>query len=612
MADACAGRAAGHVEEEIVPIYRAPVEEVMFLLSDVLNIARHDNLPGFADLTPDLSRAVLAEAAKFCEQVAQPLNRVGDEEGCTRHADGSVATPKGFKAAFRQYADGGWIGISAPDEYGGQGLPLVFTVAIHEFMSSANMALAMYGGLTQSAIAAILAHGTAAQKATYVPPMVAGRWTGTMNLTEPHCGTDLGLVRTKAVKVGDGSYRVTGTKIFISAGEHDLSENIVHLVLARIEGASAGVRGLSLFVVPKVLPDADGSPGARNAVSCGAIERKMGIHGNSTCVMNYDGATGWLVGEENRGINAMFTMMNRARLGVGLQGLAMSEVAYQNAAAYARDRPQGRAAAGAQFPDQPADPLIVHADIRRMLMTMRAFNEAARAAVMWMALQGDLAHGAGEAAARRAAEDQLALLTPVLKGVVTDRGFANTVLAQQVYGGHGYVTANGMDQFVRDARITMIYEGANGIQALDLVGRKLAQDNGRALRAFFDELQDYLGQHREPSMRPYVEPLATALGHLREATHWLMQQAPARPDDAAAGAVDYMHLLGLVMLGHMWCRIVEPAMARLAAGDAVPRMHDKLVLGRFFAERMLPETALRLARVKAGAASTMELAATAF
>jgi acyl-CoA dehydrogenase len=595
-----------------VPIYRAPVEEVMFLLIDVLKVARYDNLPGFADITPDLSRAILSEAAKLCEEVVQPLNRVGDEQGCTRHADGSVTTPAGYKSAFRQYADGGWIGISAPAEYGGQGLPEIFIVAINEFMSSANMAFAMYGGLTQGALAAILAHGTPAQKATYLPPMVAGRWTGTMNLTEPQCGTDLGLVRTKAARQADGSYRITGTKIFISAGEHDLAESIVHLVLARIEGAPAGIRGLSLFVVPKALPNADGSLGARNAVSCGAIESKMGIHGNATCVMNYDGAAGWLIGEENRGINAMFTMMNRARLGVGVQGLAMSEVAYQNATAYAKERLQGRAAAGVQFPEQPADPLIAHADIRRMLMTMRAFNEAARAAIMWTTLQGDLAQRAGEAGRRRTADDHMALLTPVIKGVLTDRGFANTVLAQQVYGGHGYVAEHGMEQFVRDARITMIYEGANGIQALDLVGRKLAQDNGRALQAFFGELQDYLGERREPALRPYLEPLATALGHLREATQWLAARAPARPDDAGAAATDYMHLMGLVVLGYMWCRIVEAAMARLAAGDAAPQMRHKLVLGRFFAERILPETALRLARVKAGAASLMELPATAF
>jgi acyl-CoA dehydrogenase len=596
----------------MVPTYRAPVDEVMFLLTDVLRIARYDNLPGFKDATPDLVLAILGEAARFCEQVVQPLNRSGDQEGCVRRDDGGVAAPKGFKEAYRQYADGGWMGISAPLEYGGQGLPGFVTVAVQEFMNSASMAFAMYPGLAQGALAAILIHGTAEQKARYLPKMTEGRWTGTMNLTEPHCGTDLGLLRTKAVKQADGSYRITGTKVFISAGEHDLAENIVHLVLARIEGAPAGIRGVSLFIVPKILPDPDGALGARNAVSCGAIEEKMGIHGNATCVMNYDGATGWLIGAENRGINAMFTMMNEARLGVGAQGLAVSEVAYQNAAAYAKDRLQGRALSGAKFPDQPADPLVVHPDVRRMLMTMRAFNEAARALVMWTALQGDVAQRTGEPTSRQAAEDHMALLTPVIKGVLTDRGFANTVLAQQIYGGHGYIAEHGMEQFVRDARIAMLYEGANGIQALDLVGRKLAQDNGRALQAFLGEVQDYIKQHGDEAMKPYVEPLATALGHLREATTWLMRNAPANPDNAGAGATDYMHLMGLVVLGYMWCRIVEAALARLAADASAARMADKLVTGRFFVERMLPETAVHLARIRLGAANVMELPAEAF
>ena len=379
-----------------MPIYKAPVDEMLFLLTDVFQIARYNNLPGFADASPDLLQAILGEAAKLCEEVVQPLNRVGDKEGCTRHDDGSVTTPKGFKDAFKQYAEGGWMGISAPAEFGGQGLPETMTTIVSEFLASASMAFAMYPGLTQGAIAAILKHGTPAQKAAYLPKMIEGRWTGTMNLTEPHCGTDLGLLRTKAVKQGDGSYKITGTKIFISAGEHDLAENIVHLVLARIEGAPAGIKGISLFVVPKILPNADGSLGARNGVSCGSIEEKMGIHGNSTCVMNYDGATGWLIGEENRGINAMFTMMNEARLGVGVQGLALSEVAYQNAAAYAKDRLQGRAISGAKYPDKPADPIIVHPDVRRTLMTIRAFNEAARALVLWTALQGDVAHRSGD------------------------------------------------------------------------------------------------------------------------------------------------------------------------------------------------------------------------
>jgi acyl-CoA dehydrogenase len=595
-----------------VPLYRAPVDEVMFLLTDVLKVARFDNLPGFADLTPDLALAILGEAAKLCERVLQPLNQSGDQEGCARHDDGRVTAPKGFKEAYRQYAAGGWMGISAPTEYGGQGLPGLLTVVVNEFMNSANMAFAMYPGLTQGALTTILIHGTSEQKARYVPKMIEGPWTGTMNLTEPHCGTDLGLLRTKAEGQADGSYRITGTKIFISAGEHDLAENIVHLVLARIEGAPNGIRGVSMFIVPKILPNPDGSLGARNAVSCGAIEQKMGIHGNATCVMNYDGATGWLIGPENRGINTMFTMMNEARLGVGVQGLAVSEVAYQNAAAYARDRLQGRALTGAKFPDQPADPLVVHPDVRRMLMTMRAFNEAARALVMWTALQGDVSHRAGDPSSRRAAEDHMALLTPVIKGMLTDRGFTNAVLAQQVYGGHGYIAAQGMEQFVRDARIAMLYEGANGIQALDLVGRKLAQDNGRALQAFFGEVQDYIMQHGEEAMKPYVVPLTTALVHLRQATIWLTRNAPAKPDDAGAGATDYLHMMGLVVLGYMWCRIVEAAITRLSDDAVAGRMRGKLITGRFFVERMLPETELLLARIRLGSANVMELPAEAF
>ena len=436
-----------------MPVYKAPVEDVLFLLNDVFHIERFANLPGFADASPDAIAAILGESAKFCEEVLAPLNRIGDRQGCRRHDDGSVTTPDGFKDAYRRFVDGGWVGISVPQEFGGLGLPMALTQAVNEFLASANMAFAMYPGLAQGAIAALVAHGTAEQKALYLPKLVTGEWCGTMNLTEPQCGTDLGLVRTKAVRQEDGSYRITGTKIFISAGEHDLAENIVHLVLARIEGAPAGTRGLSLFVVPKLLPNTDGSPGARNAVSCGSIEEKMGIHGNATCVMNYDGAQGWLVGEENRGLPAMFVMMNEARLGVGVQGLALSEVAYQNAAQYARDRLQGRALTGPAFKDKPADPIIVHPDVRRTLMTIRAFNEAARALVLWTALRADVAHRSDNEKDRRAADDHMGLLTPVIKGVLTDLGFANAVAAQQMFGGHGYIQEWGMEQFVRDARI---------------------------------------------------------------------------------------------------------------------------------------------------------------
>jgi alkylation response protein AidB-like acyl-CoA dehydrogenase len=597
-----------------MPTYTAPVDDVLFLLNDVLHVDRYNNLPGFADASPDIVEAILGEAAKLCQEQLLPLNRVGDTEGCTRHPDGSVTTPAGFKEAYRQYVDGGWMGISAPTEFGGQGLPTAVTIAANEFLVSANMAFAMYPGLTQGAIGALLAHASPEIKAKYLPKMVAGDWTGTMNLTEPHCGTDLGLLRTKAMPVGDGSYKITGTKIFISAGEHDLTENIIHLVLARIEGAPAGTKGTTLFVVPKMLINPDGSLGAHNNVSCGSIEEKMGIHGNATAVLNYDGALGWIVGEENRGLNAMFTMMNEARLGVGMQGLAMSEVAYQNAVAYAKDRLQGRALTGAKFPDKPADPIIVHPDVRRTLMTIRAFNEAARALVLWTALRSDVAHRSGDAKDRQAADDHMGLLTPVIKGVLTDQGFANTVMAQQMYGGHGYIVEHGMEQFVRDARIAMIYEGANGIQALDLVGRKLGKDGGRAVMTFFNEIGSYIKENNSDAMKPYVGPLGAALGHLQQATMWLAQNGLAKPDNAGAASTDYMHMFGLVALGYMWAQIAKAAQDKLAAGanGAEARLNAKLVTGRFFMERMLPETAAQLARIQAGADSTMALPADAF
>ena len=598
-----------------MPVYKAPVDDVMFLLNDVFHVERYANLPGFADASPDLVEAVLGEAAKFCEDVLVPLNRAGDTQGCRRNDDGSVTAPAGFKDAFHQLVAGGWIGISVPSEFGGQGLPSALTQVTSEFLASANMAFAMYSGLTQGAIAALIVHGAPALQKLYLPKLITGEWTGTMNLTEPQCGTDLGLIRTKAVKQPDGSYRITGTKIFISAGEHDLADNIVHLVLARGEGAPEGTKGLSLFVVPKAVPNPDGSLGARNGVTCGSIEEKMGIHGNATCVMNYDGATGWLVAEENQGLHAMFTMMNEARLHVGVQGLALSEVAYQNAVAYAKDRLQGRALTGAKFKDRPADPIIVHPDVRRILMSIRAFNEAARALVMWTALKSDVAHRSSDAKERQVADDHMGLLTPVIKGVLTDVGFANTVAAQQVFGGHGYIKEWGMEQFVRDARIPMIYEGANGIQALDLVGRKLAKDGGRALTAFFGEVQGFMKERAaNAALKIYVEPLGKALGHLQQATMWLAQNALAKPDHAGAGATDYMHLFGLVALGYMWARMAEAAEAKLAsaANGTGERMNAKLVTGRFFVERMLPETATHLARIQAGAGSTMDLPAEAF
>jgi 3-(methylsulfanyl)propanoyl-CoA dehydrogenase len=591
-----------------MPTYKAPVDDALFLLNDVFHFDRYGNLPGFAEASPDVVEAVLSEAGKFAEEVLTPLNRVGDTEGCTRHDDGSVTTPTGFKDAYKQFTEGGWVGIAAPAEFGGQGLPATLTEIVSEFLCSSNMSFAMYPGLTQGAIAALLAHAAPEIKAKYLPKMVEGTWTGTMNLTEPHCGTDLGLLRTKAAKQADGSYKITGTKIFISAGEHDLSENIIHLVLARIEGAPAGTKGISLFVVPKIMVGDDGALGNRNAVLCGSIEEKMGIHGNSTCVMNYDGATGWLVGQENRGLNAMFTMMNEARLGVGVQGLALSEVAYQNAVIYAKERLQGRSISGVKYPDKPADPIIVHPDVRRALMTMRAFNEAARALVMWTALQGDIAHRSDDAKQRQAADDHMGLLTPVIKGVLTDQGFANTVMAQQVFGGHGYIAEHGMEQFVRDARIAQIYEGANGIQALDLVGRKLGKDGGRALMAFIGEVQGYIkDKSADEKMKPYLTPLGASLGHLQQAAMWFMQNAMAKPDNAGAGSYDFMHLFGLVALGYMWARIAEAAAAKAQGNGVAARYAAKLTTARFFMERMLPETATHLARIQAGAASMMEV-----
>jgi acyl-CoA dehydrogenase len=596
-----------------MPIYRAPVEDVTFLLNDVLRFDRYNNLAGFADATPDMVEAILGEAAKLCEEVLAPLNRTGDVQGCVRSEDGSVKAPDGFRAAHEAYAQGGWLGLSVPPEYGGQGLPYTLNVVVNEFASSANMAFSMYPGLTMGAMAALLVHGSEEQKRTYLPRMVEGRWSGTMNLTEPQCGTDLGLIRTKAVANPDGSYAITGTKIFISAGEHDLTENIIHLVLARIEGAPAGTKGISLFVVPKFVVGEDGSLGERNGVSCGALEHKMGIHGNSTCVMNYDGARGWLVGEANRGLNAMFVMMNEARLGVGIQGLSQSEVAYQNAAAYAKDRLQGRALTGPKSPDKPADPIIVHPDVRRNLLTIRAINEAGRALVLWTALSSDIAHRSEDAAERQAAEDRLGLLTPVVKGVLTDLGFDNTVRAQQVLGGHGYIAEWGMEQFVRDARIAMIYEGANGIQAMDLVGRKLPRDGGRAIMAFFNEVGAFCQENGSDEMKPFVEPLGKGLGDLQQSTMWFMQNAMGKPDNAGAGAAEFMHLLGLVALGYMWARIAKAALGRKSQGDGVAsRMDAKLVTGRFFMERLMPETGALSRRIQAGADALMALPAEAF
>ncbi|QLP96533.1 MAG: acyl-CoA dehydrogenase C-terminal domain-containing protein [Rhodoblastus sp.] len=592
-----------------MPSYKAPVDDVLFLLNDVFEMQKLSNLPGFGEASPDVVEAILREGAKLCEETLQPLNLSGDQEGAKRNADGSVTTPKGFKAAHEAYAQGGWIGLAAEAEYGGQGLPYTLGAIMNEFSSSANMAFSMYPGLTMGAMAAIQVHGSDAQKQTYLPKMIEGVWSGTMNLTEPHCGTDLGLLKTKAVPQADGSFAITGQKIFISAGEQDITENIIHLVLARIEGAPAGVKGISLFIVPRNHIDADGKVGARNGVSCGAIEHKMGIHGNSTCVMNYDGAKGFLIGQENKGLAAMFVMMNEARLGVAIQGLSQSEVAYQNAAAYAKDRLQGRSLSGTKAPEKAADPIIVHPDVRRNLLKARAFNEAARAFVIWTALASDVAHRSPDAGDRQKADDLLGLMTPVLKGVLTDRGFDNAVACQQVFGGHGYIAEWGMEQFVRDARIAQIYEGANGIQALDLVGRKLPKDGGRAAMAFFAEVGEFLKDNKENAeLAPFTKSLKGGLDQLQQATMWFMQNGMAKPDNAGAGATDYMHLFGLVAMSYMWARMAKVALEKKDA----PGMAEKLAVGRFYVERIMPECATRLAGVVAGADALMALPADAF
>jgi len=593
-----------------MPIYDAPTRDMQFVLHDVLAVSEA-GIPGYEELDRETTAAILGEAAKLSENVLAPLNPVGDAQGCTLE-NGVVRTPEGFRDAYEQMRAGGWMGLDADPEYGGQGMPYLIGSAVGEMFVSANMAFNMYQGLTHGAYSAIHAHGSEEQKRTYLPNLVDGIWSGTMNLTEPHCGTDLGLIRTKAEPADDGTYRITGQKIWISAGEHDLSENIIHLVLAKAPGGGEGTKGISLFIVPKFLVNADGSLGERNAVTCGGLESKMGIHGNATCVMNYDGATGYLVGELHKGMRAMFTMMNEARIGVGLQGYAQGEVAYQNARAFAQDRLQGRDVTGAANPDGPADPIIVHPDVRRNLLQQKSFVEGARAFTFWGAQMIDRAERAGDAEA----DAMISLLTPVIKGFLTDKGFETTVLAQQTLGGSGFVKEWGLEQFVRDSRITMIYEGTNGIQSLDLVGRKLGQDGGKAIMAFFEMIKAFNKEHEgedEAFDRDFLEPLKQASKDLQSAGMFFMQQGMKNPQAALSGSYDFMHLFGHVCLGFMWAKMGLAAKAARAEGRGDPAfMEAKLATGRYYMARQLPATGMHLARIGSGAAPVMELDAAQF
>ena len=594
--------------------YQAPVRDQMFVLRDVLGLDNYANLPGFADASLDVVEQILTEGAKFCEEVLAPLNKTGDREGCIWSQDNTVRTPKGFREAYAAMVAAGWPALGAEPAFGGQGLPRVVNLAYSEMSSGANMAFSMYPGLTHGAYSAILEGGSDEQKALYLPKLASAQWGGTMNLTEPQCGTDLGLLRTKAVPQADGGYAISGQKIWISGGEHDLTENIVHLVLARIEGAPAGVRGISLFIVPKFLPTADGGVGPRNeGVKCAGLEEKMGIHGNATCVMAYDEAKGWLIGEPNTGLRLMFVMMNEARLGVGLQGLSQAEAAYQAAVAFARDRLQGRSLSGPKNPDGPADPIIVHPDIRRMLMDAKATLEGGRAFMLWAGLQGDLMHASPDPATREKASDYMGLLTPVLKAYFTDTGFKICSDAMQVHGGSGFTEHFPASQYLRDIRISLIYEGANGIQALDLVGRKLAANGGRAVMSFFAEVDAFIAEHEDAAdLKPFIEGLKSAKTQLQDATMWLMQNGLANPENAGAASTDYLHLFGLAGLAYMWALIAKAANARIAAGDTDPFYQNKLVTGRYFLERILPETGMRLAKLKMGSGAVMALEAEAF
>jgi len=591
--------------------YKAPVRDLSFVLHDVLQVENFGNLLPDADLSRDLIDQIVEEGGKFAEEVIAPINRIGDQEGC--HIEGDVVTtPKGWKDAYHQMVEAGWPSLGFSTEFGGQGMPSVVSSAVGQFTAGASAAFSMYPGLTSGAFHGIEASASDEIKQKYLPKMASGEWTGTMNLTEPQCGTDLGMVRTKAVPNGDGSYSITGQKIWISAGEHDFADNIIHTVLARVEGAVAGIKGLSLFVVPKFLVNEDGSLGERNGVACAGLEHKMGIHGNATAVMADENAKGWLIGEEGRGMNNMFVVMNEARLGTGLQGLAIGDAAYQAAVEFANDRLQGRSLTGPKNPDGPADPIMVHPDVRRMLLESKAYVEGGRAFILWTALQADLQKAADEAVATKA-KDYMGLITPVLKAYLTDKGFHVASLAMQVHGGSGYTEHFPASQYLRDARITMIYEGTNGIQALDLVGRKLPANGGRAIMSWFADIDAFVGENGEDeAIKPFVEGLADAKKKLQEATMWLMQNGMANPDNAAAASTDYLHIFGLTAYAFLWAQMAKAAQEKIAAGDADPYYANKLMTGRYFVERILPDAGAHLKKLKSGAEVLMQMPAEAF
>jgi len=584
--------------------YKAPLRDMRFVLYELHSGDKLSHLPGLEDMTPDLIDPVLEEAAKVCEEVLHPLNRSGDEEGCTWE-NGTVRTPKGFKEAYKLFCDAGWTGLACDPDFGGQGMPQMINTLVSEMICATNLSFGMYPGLSHGCYTALHAHGSDELKQAYLPKLVDGSWAGTMCLTEPHCGTDLGLCRTKAVPQADGSYKITGTKIFISAGEHDMTDNIIHLVLARLPDAPKGIKGISLFLVPKFMPD-----GTRNPAACGSIEHKMGIKASATCVMNFDEATGWLVGELGKGMRAMFTMMNEERLAVGIQGLGLAEASYQGAVAYARDRLQGRSLSGIKAPDKAADPIIHHPDVRRMLLTIRATTEGSRALGAWVAHQLDVAEHGVEESERQNAHDFVALMTPIVKALFTDLAFEATNHGVQVFGGHGYIREHGMEQLVRDCRIAQIYEGANGIQALDLVGRKMPAHAGRYLRQFFHPVGDFIAQYAEDDdLAPFVQPLAKAFVRLQQATGQIARLGLGKPEEAGAAASDYLRLFGLTALAYMWARMAQIALPK-AEEDAFYKA--KLGTARFFMERMLPQTSGLFSSLMAGGGSLMDFAEEAF